>query len=623
MLPRQGARVRYSLEIDAAAELSESDLLLVGRLPAPVAGAVGGRAFGQSKPRYLVLPSVPQHADAHTARVLVYCPAHGEPKVNSSIRGSQSVTIDAAMARERMGTVQKLAREALAWLDPETRAGVLEFVITATSSAQEQAREVRDLRLSASLHALREALRERLPVSLTQDGPMALIDAIARVDRDAFFMRGRVRSGPAWPARVTMVSPEGSRVEILEHAYWCDATPSRERSDDNAWKGFEAFITTAPSALREGWLAELETQTGELLEVGAPRVVTHVTDVIRVVLEDFGRDRPPPTSVIVGHVLPAIRRLQRVRQHMAFVDRVVQFGPPPDSPTVSVIVPLYGRIDLVEHQLTQFADDPCMRNAELIYVLDDPRLRDELFDLASRLFPHYRQPFKVAALSSNTGFAGANNFGASMATGRLLLLLNSDVFPESPGWLEAIVHFHDSLSNVGAVGPKLVYEDDTLQHAGMFFQRFSDDLPWNNEHYFKGMHRDLPAAATSRPVPAVTGACMLIARDLFNHMGGLSGEYLQGDYEDSDLCLRLLEAGRQNWYFADVALYHLEGSSYDPDRRRLVQAFNRWLHTYIWGKRLRALGGSGDVRIARRSASPPVEDLDLESVAPIRAPALS
>jgi GT2 family glycosyltransferase len=201
-------------------------------------------------------------------------------------------------------------------------------------------------------------------------------------------------------------------------------------------------------------------------------------------------------------------------------------------------------------------------------------------------------------LSANVGFAGANNHGASIARGRILLLLNSDVFPEAPGWLDEMVRFYDSLPNAGAVGPKLLYEDDTLQHAGMFFERLSDTQPWNNEHYFKGMHRDLPAAAKSRPVPSVTGACLMVARDLYLRMGGLSGDYVQGDFEDSDLCLRLLAAGRQNWYFADVALYHLEASSYDPDRRRLHDGFNRWLHSHLWAEQLSALGGPAPPRAA-------------------------
>jgi GT2 family glycosyltransferase len=248
--------------------------------------------------------------------------------------------------------------------------------------------------------------------------------------------------------------------------------------------------------------------------------------------------------------------------------------------------------------MTQFADDPGMQSADLIYVLDSPELKDELLGMARRLFPLYQQPFRVALAKANAGFAGANNLGASIARGRLLLLLNSDVFPEAPGWLDAMVRFYDSIPKAGAVGPKLLYEDGTIQHAGMYFERLGDTQPWNNEHYFKGMHRDLPAATRSRPVAAVTGACLMVAKELYTRLGGLSGDYVQGDFEDSEFCLRLLEAGRQNWYFADVALYHLEAASYDPERRRVHDGFNRWLHSHLWGERLAALSIPAGPRVA-------------------------
>jgi GT2 family glycosyltransferase len=318
-------------------------------------------------------------------------------------------------------------------------------------------------------------------------------------------------------------------------------------------------------------------------------------------------------------VVPAVRRLQRARRRAASLEIVKQFGSAPASPTVSVIVPLYRRIDLIEHQMTQFADDPSMRSVDLVYVLDSPELKDELISgVARRLFPLYRQPFRVAVVSENVGFAGANNLGASIARGRLLMLLNSDVFPESPGWLDAMVRFHDSLPNPGAIGPKLLYEDDTIQHAGMFFERLSDAQPWNNEHYFKGMHRDLPAARRSRPVPAVTGAALMVARDLYRKIGGLSGDYLQGDFEDSEFCLRLLDAGRQNWYFADVALYHLEASSYDSEQRRVHDGFNRWLHTHLWDQRIAALGGAG-IPGATPAARPIFVEVEVDGAALVGA----
>jgi GT2 family glycosyltransferase len=90
-------------------------------------------------------------------------------------------------------------------------------------------------------------------------------------------------------------------------------------------------------------------------------------------------------------------------------------------------------------------------------------------------------------------------------------------------------------------------------------------------------------------VPAVTAACLMINRDLYQEMGGLRGAYVQGDYEDSDLCLRLLEAGYENWYLPEVELYHLEGQSYLSSERRLASRYNAWLHTELWNERIESV----------------------------------
>ena len=171
----------------------------------------------------------------------------------------------------------------------------------------------------------------------------------------------------------------------------------------------------------------------------------------------------------------------------------------------------------------------------------------------------------------------------SRARGQTLLLLNSDVVPASPGWLSKLIGFYHGLEKPGAVGPKLIYEDSSLQHAGLYFDLMPGTDMWMNEHFYKGLYSDLPAANVTRVVPAVTGACLMIDARLYASVGGLSGTYIQGDYEDSDLCLRLNEAGRKNWYFPDVVLFHLEGQSYPTPAREINTQYNRWLFNEIWG----------------------------------------
>ena len=84
-------------------------------------------------------------------------------------------------------------------------------------------------------------------------------------------------------------------------------------------------------------------------------------------------------------------------------------------------------------------------------------------------------------------------------------------------------------------------------------------------------------------------AVSLAPRALYEEVGGLPTHYIQGDYEDSELCLRLADAGRQCWYLPSVELYHLEGQSYVPGARRVPSEYNMWLHAQLHGDKLEEL----------------------------------
>src|SRR5206468_1273964 len=155
---------------------------------------------------------------------------------------------------------------------------------------------------------------------------------------------------------------------------------------------------------------------------------------------------------------------------------------------ISVVVPLYKRIDFVEHQLAQFAHDPDFQNVDLVYVLDSPELEKEITNIGSQLFRLYRVPFRILFLERTSGFAAANRVGIDATVGDLLLLMNSDVLPVRPGWLESMASFYRYTDDIGALGVKLLHEDASLQHAGMFFHLPTDTALaglWRNVHYFK------------------------------------------------------------------------------------------------------------------------------------------
>jgi GT2 family glycosyltransferase len=216
-------------------------------------------------------------------------------------------------------------------------------------------------------------------------------------------------------------------------------------------------------------------------------------------------------------------------------------------------------------------------------------------------------------LNRNSGFSIANNLGVGQTRAPLVLLLNSDVIPTTAGWLERMCRFYESTPGIGALGAKLLFEDDSIQHAGMYFERDLDSGAWSNRHYFKGFHRDFAEARISRPVPAVTGACLLIARRLYEDHGGLSEAYVRGGYEDSDLCIRLMQAGHRNWYLADVELYHLEAQSYPSPVRHVATLYNGWLQTQLWNSVIRDVMAShkGDGGSTLPLDSTRIDDLNL------------
>lgn len=261
----------------------------------------------------------------------------------------------------------------------------------------------------------------------------------------------------------------------------------------------------------------------------------------------------------------------------------IEFGTPPPHPVATIVVPLYRVLDFLRFQIAAFAVDRSLAEVELIYVLDSPEQRDEVEHLLLGLHALYGLPMTLLIQSNNFGFSSACNSGGHAARAPAVLFLNSDVIPDRPHWLAAMLA-ELTHPRVGAVGPKLLFDDQSLQHAGMFFQR---DLKgaWLNQHYFKGMPRDFAPACYARSVPAVTGAAVLMPTALFHQINGFCQDYIIGDYEDSDLCLKIRTAGYDIRYQPAAELFHLERRSisrHSGYMRGIACAYNRRLHAGRW-----------------------------------------
>lgn len=280
----------------------------------------------------------------------------------------------------------------------------------------------------------------------------------------------------------------------------------------------------------------------------------------------------------------------------------IRFGAAGREPEVSIVIPLYKVFEFIKAQLAAFAADRWLsRNAEVIYVLDSPEQAAHVEDLLAGFHLLYGLPVRLLVMARNGGYAPACNAGAAVARGHYLAMINSDVVPIEAGWLERLCACLTKDDQIGAAGAKLLYADNAIQHAGLKF--ISDPKGrWFNQHYYKGFPRNFALAGTSREVPGVTGACLVLARSDFEAVGGYCTDFIVGDYEDSDLCLRIRRLNKKIYYLSDVELYHFERVSIKKSEdytRGVASQYNRWLQQSRWEDDIVALMSSPGAREGR------------------------
>jgi O-antigen biosynthesis protein len=246
----------------------------------------------------------------------------------------------------------------------------------------------------------------------------------------------------------------------------------------------------------------------------------------------------------------------------------VRYPLPDPPPRVSVLIPTRNRVDLLSASVSSVLDRTDYPDCELIVVDNGSDDRDTLRYLESLS----RDP-RVRVIRDDRPFnySRLNNLAAAQATGSVLVLMNNDVTSIDRGWLREMVS-HAVRPEIGVVGARLWYPDDTLQHAGCILgvggvagHAFHRE-PRGAEGYFG-------RAALIQNYSAVTGACAAIRADVFREVGGLNEDELQVAFNDIDLCLRVLQAGYRNLWTPYANLYHLESASrgYEDTARKQLR----------------------------------------------------
>jgi GT2 family glycosyltransferase len=254
------------------------------------------------------------------------------------------------------------------------------------------------------------------------------------------------------------------------------------------------------------------------------------------------------------------------------------------QPLVSVIIPNRDHPELLARCIDSLAKSS-YANFELL-VVENGSTRPETFAYYRELTkqPHVRlmewaKPFNYAAV---------NNFAAARARGELLLFLNNDIEAINPDWLEALVKIAVQ-PGVGAVGAKLYYADDTVQHAGIVVG-MGGVAGHAHLSYPRQAAGHMQRLLYTQNVAAVTGACLLMPKAVFDEVGGFDEGFILA-FNDVDLCLSVLAKGYRVVWTPDAELYHLESKTRGPedtdDKQRRFRREYELFHLK-WGNFLKA-----------------------------------
>ena len=433
----------------------------------------------------------------------------------------------------------------------------------------------------------------------------AALEASLQDGEGRLFLRGWIRDPMELVAAVELGGDDGTVPLALGEMHWFRRPDidkhfaSAAFSGGRARSGFVALVRDPCAGISLQPTLFLRLHSGARIEVRSPLRQPSPAAARTAVLASV-----PPEAVtdamLDDCLAPAAASFHRRALNGRSAPDVIRIGTPPADPAVSILIPLYRNLSFLRFQLAAFANDPQCRTAQLIFVLDSPEQAHEVEHLLRGFHALHGLPMLLLILPHNIGYAAANNAGAAFARAPALLLLNSDVVPAGRPWLSTLLTAlaHD---DVGAVGPKLLFDDESIQHAGLFFQRDLDGQ-WLNAHYHKGMPRLWPGAARLRRVPGLTGAALMVRRSLFEAVGGICEDYIVGDYEDSDFCLRLHAAGAMTVYVPEAELFHFERRSISLHKGysgTLACRYNRRLHHRRWDDTIAELmaepefGGAG------------------------------
>lgn len=381
---------------------------------------------------------------------------------------------------------------------------------------------------------------------------------------------------------VTFSSP--SRADVRRIHFKPDYAPDNLLAN-NYFRHFTAFkrsLLDACGAFREGYDG---SQDHELMLrlANAARSIVHIPKVLyywrayeqsTALATDVKLRAAPASTKAVSDYLAAqgIEASVEQAKGISSIYRI-SYPLPTPRPKVSIIIPNYDHVDDLRCCIESIRRKTTYAPYEII-IAENNSTKLETFEYYEQLVTEC-DDVKVVFWPGEFNWAAINNFAIASASGEYLLLLNNDIEVISENWIEEMLMFAQR-PDVGVVGAMLYYPDDTIQHAGVILGM--KDVA---AHAFAHVKRGNPGYAGrlsyAQNLSAVTGACMLMRKDVCDQVGGID-ESFPVNYNDVDLCLRMREAGYLVVWTPYAELYHYEsksrGTPKTPEEQaeRLVEA---------------------------------------------------
>ncbi len=227
------------------------------------------------------------------------------------------------------------------------------------------------------------------------------------------------------------------------------------------------------------------------------------------------------------------------------------------NPLISILIPCKDHAEDTEICIESILQKSTYKNYEILLV-DNGSVEKDTMELFEKLAKNKR--IRILHWNHPFNYSEINNYAAKEAGGEYLLLLNNDTEVITPGWMEEMLMYAQR-EDVGAVGAKLYYGDDTIQHAGIILGMGMDGIA-GHAHYRQPKENlgYMGRLYYAQDMSAVTAACMMVKRAVYEELNGFD-EAFEVAYNDVDFCMRLRKEGYLNVFTPYAELYHYESKS--------------------------------------------------------------